>query len=171
MPKKGRYVKFKYFERKIKSPFMIFADFESILVPDGNEMQNPEQSYTNKYQNHIACSYHYKLLWVDVKFSKPFKSCFGEDAVYNYINSMVEESKYCDGVMKKHFNKKLVLTEEDDEDFENSTKCWIYDNGYIDADITVRDHCHITGSNRGSVHRDCNISIKLIIKFLLYSTT
>ena len=62
MPKKGRYVKFKYFERKIKSPFMIFADSESILVPDGNEMQNPEQSYTNKYQNHIACSYHYKLL-------------------------------------------------------------------------------------------------------------
>ena len=30
MPKKGEYVKFKNFERHIKSPFMIHADFESI---------------------------------------------------------------------------------------------------------------------------------------------
>ena len=31
--------------------------FESILVPEDNGMQNPEGSYTNKYQKHIACSY------------------------------------------------------------------------------------------------------------------
>ena len=30
--------------------------------------------------------------------------------------------------MKKHFNKELVMAKEDDEDFENSTKCWICDN-------------------------------------------
>ena len=34
MPKKGEYVKFKNFERKIKSPFMIYADFELILEPE-----------------------------------------------------------------------------------------------------------------------------------------
>ena len=33
MPKKCEYVKFKNFERKIKSPFMIYAGFEFILVP------------------------------------------------------------------------------------------------------------------------------------------
>ena len=37
MPKKGEYVKSKSFERKIKSPFMIYADFESILVPEDFE--------------------------------------------------------------------------------------------------------------------------------------
>ena len=31
MPKGGEYVKFKIYEGKIKSPFMIYADFESIL--------------------------------------------------------------------------------------------------------------------------------------------
>ena len=36
MPKKSEYVKFKNFERKVKSPFMIYADFESILVPEDN---------------------------------------------------------------------------------------------------------------------------------------
>ena len=37
MSKKGEYVKFKNFERKIKSPFIIYADFESILQPEDNE--------------------------------------------------------------------------------------------------------------------------------------
>ena len=34
-------VKFKNFERKIKSPFMIYVDFESILVPEDNRKQKP----------------------------------------------------------------------------------------------------------------------------------
>ena len=49
MSKKGVCVKFKNIERKIKSPFMIYADFESILVPEDNGKQNPNESYTNKY--------------------------------------------------------------------------------------------------------------------------
>ena len=39
--------------RKIKSPFIIYADFESILVPEDNGKQNPEDSYTNKYKKHV----------------------------------------------------------------------------------------------------------------------
>ena len=31
MPKKGEYVRFKNYERKIKSQYMIYADFEIIL--------------------------------------------------------------------------------------------------------------------------------------------
>ena len=42
--------------------------------------------------------------------------------------------------MTKHFNKELVTTIEDDEDFENSTKCQIYDNTYADDNVKVRDH-------------------------------
>ena len=36
---------------------------------------------------------------------------------------MIKESILCTDIMKKHFNKELVMTTEDDEDFENSTKC------------------------------------------------
>ena len=50
-------IKFKDFGRKIKSLFMIYADFESILVPEDNEKQNPNESYTKKYQKHVACTY------------------------------------------------------------------------------------------------------------------
>ena len=41
---------------------------------------------------------------------------------------MIEESKFYTYIMKKLFNKKLVMTKEDDEDFENSNKCRICGN-------------------------------------------
>ena len=72
---------------------------------------------------------------------------------------MIEGSKYCNDVIKKHFNKELVMTKEDNEDFDNSTKCWICDNDYIDGDVKVRDHCHITGKYRVSAYRDVNVKL------------
>ena len=73
---------------------MIYVDFESILVPKDNERQNPDECYTNKYQNNFACCYGYKLVCVHDNFRKSFGSYLGSDAVYNFINSMTEESKY-----------------------------------------------------------------------------
>ena len=75
---------------------------------------------------------------------------------------MNEESKYCSDVMKKHFNKKLVMTVKDFEDFKNSTKCWICDNVCVKGDVKVRDHCHITGK-----YRDLK-RIKIVILNLNY---
>ena len=58
---------------------------------------------------------------------------------------MFEESQYCSYGMKKHFNKEFVMTKKDNKDCENSTKCWICGNDYIDGNVKVRDHCYITG--------------------------
>ena len=161
MPKKDEYVKYKNYERKTKSPFMIYADFESILVPENNKKQSPKEFYINEYQKHIACSYGYKLVFVDDKFSKLFEKYLGKDAVYKFINNMIEESKYCSKVMKKHFIKELVMIKEDNGDFENSNKSWICENNYVDIDVKVRDHYQITKKYRGPPHRDCNINLKL----------
>ena len=53
---------------------MIYENFESILVPEDKGKQSLNESYTNKYQENVACSYGYKLVCIDDKFSKPFKS-------------------------------------------------------------------------------------------------
>ena len=37
MPKKGDFVKFQNYDRKIKWPFLICANFENSLVPDKNK--------------------------------------------------------------------------------------------------------------------------------------
>ena len=67
--------------------------------------------------------------------------------------------QWCD--KKTHFNKELLLTKKDNEDFENSTICWTCDNVYVDADVKVRDHCNITEKYGGSAHKGCNINVKL----------
>ena len=45
-------------------------DFESILVPEDNGKRNPVESYTNKYQKHVVCSYGYYLISVHDKFGE-----------------------------------------------------------------------------------------------------
>ena len=67
---------------------------------------------------YLACKYGHKLICADDKISKHFKSYLSEDAVYNFINSMVKESKYCTNLMKKHFNKELVMTKKENKDFK-----------------------------------------------------
>ena len=61
-------------------------NFESILEPENNGKQNPDESYTGKYQKHVASSYGYKLVFANDKFGKSFKSYLCEDAVHNFIN-------------------------------------------------------------------------------------
>ena len=36
-------------------------------MPEDNGKENPEGSYTKKYQKHIACSYGYKLVCVMIR--------------------------------------------------------------------------------------------------------
>ena len=80
------------------------------------KIKNLKESYTNKYKKHIACSYGYTLVCVDDNFSKPFKTYLGKDAVYNFVNGMMEECKYSSGGIKKHFTKELVMNKEDNND-------------------------------------------------------
>ena len=63
--------------------------------------------------------------------------------------------------MKKHSNKELVMTKEHNENFENSIKCQIQDNDYINSDAKLRDPCLIIGKYRDSAHRGYNINVKL----------
>ena len=58
--------------------------------------------------------------------------------------------------MNKHFNKNLILSEEQENLFQQSNSCWICEN--------VRDHCHVTGKFRGTTHGNCNINLQLTKK-------
>ena len=63
--------------------------------------------------------------------------------------------------MKKHFNKNLIMTEEE-EQFQSSNICWICEK--LIEDEKVRDHCHITGKFRGTAHWSCSINLQLTKK-------
>ena len=63
--------------------------------------------------------------------------------------------------MKKHFNKNLIMSAEDEEMFQLSNIYWICDKLFDVGNDKVRDHCHVTGKCRDSAHWNCNINLKL----------
>ena len=77
------------------------------------------------------------------------------------MEKMLEEVEYCKAVIKKRFNKPLVMTEDDEQRFRTMDGCHICGEEYTDKDVHVRDHCHITGKFRGSPHQECNLKLRI----------
>ena len=65
--------------------------------------------------------------------------------------------------INKHFNKNLIMTEEEDL-FQKSNNCWICKKLTDNDEVKVRDHCHITGKFRVAAHKSCNLNFKLTKK-------
>ena len=66
--------------------------------------------------------------------------------------------------MKKHFNKILIMSEKEEEQFQSSNTCWICEKLIDNDDEKFRDHCHVTGKFRGAAHWSCNINLQLTKK-------
>ena len=85
------FIKFKNFNRQIPIPFKIYADFECLLKSCDVGVDNDCFSYTKKYQDHIPCSFAYKLVCVDDKFSKDVVLCRGKNAAFKFIQCIFKE--------------------------------------------------------------------------------
>ena len=103
-----------------------------------------------KYQDHIPCSFAYKLVCADNKYSKKIVLYRGRDAVNKFIREILREHSYCRKVMKKHFNKNLIMSAEENKKFEITNIYWICGKLIENGDSKVRYHCHITGKYRGA---------------------
>ena len=84
-----------------------------------------EVSYTKKYQYHIPCSFAYKVVCIDNRFTKPTVVYRGENAAFEFIKAILQEHKYCTKIRKKHFKKNSIMNEEEEHLFQQSSSCWI----------------------------------------------
>ena len=98
-----------------------------------------------KYQDYIPCSFAYKVVCVDDRFTKPTVVYTGENAAYEFIKAILKDYKYCRKIMNRHFNKKLIMSEEEHL-FQQSKSCWICKKLIDNDEEEVRDHCHVTGN-------------------------
>ena len=99
----------------------MYADFECNF----KNVESNEGSYTKKYQNRIPCSFAYKVVCVDDRYTKPIIVHKGENAAYEFIKAILKEYKYCKKIMKEYFNKNLIMSEEEEHLFQKSNSCWI----------------------------------------------
>ena len=107
-------IEFESYFKQIPVPFKIYVDFQFNL----RDVESYEGSYTKKYQDHVPCSFAYKVVCVDDKFTKPIVVYRGENAAYEFTKAIPKEYIYCRKVMNKHFNKNLIMSEEKEHLFQ-----------------------------------------------------
>ena len=109
-------ISFKNYFKQLPVPFKIYADFECILQSVKSSDKN-SSSYTEKYQDHIPCSFAHKFVWVDNKFSKRVALCRRKNAVYRFIKAILEEYDYCKKMIKSILIIILLCLQKNKKDF------------------------------------------------------
>ena len=122
-----------------------------------------EGEYTIKYQEHIPNSRVAKLVCIDDRFTLPSILFKRQKLNLSYGNEFIiwvlDKQKWTEQIIKQHFIKRLIMTNEDEEIYENSHICWRCKQE-LNTD-KVRDHCHVTGNFSGASHSKCNINLGL----------
>ena len=160
MPKKETFIEFKNHIRSQKMPFAIFADFESLVEPISGCQPNPKKCFTNQFQKHKPCGFCYHI-----------KCCFDENLSKTVTRRMKNEEEDISQIFVEMIEdditriqniprKSLIMKQNDWEDFNESTKCWICQREFEEDYKKVRDHCHFTGKFRGAAHGSWNLRFR-----------
>ena len=162
MPKQGSTIEFKDGQNQFKVPFIMYADFESILElmgPVEPGSPNSNQPYTNEVNQHTPsgwCVYS-KFAYRDV--DNPLRIYRGKDCFKtfcNYIKGEAHRLYYMFPELPMY-----PLTKQQWKKYKRSTKCHICYKPFTLRDPKVRDHCHYTGLYRGPAHSSCNLRYKI----------
>ena len=141
-------IKFKNFIKQIPIPCKIYAEWECF-----NKRTNFKKGkHTKLYQQHVPNSIAAKVVFNDDRFTLATIIFTGSNCIKEFIEWVFEQQKYSNKIINNHFNKKLKMSKEDEENYQNSEYCWICKEKIIKD--KVRDHCHITGKFRGAAHKE-----------------
>ena len=148
--------------RKMRVPFVVYADFESFNENIDTCYLDGEKSFTNQYQKHKPSSYCYLIKCFDDKIFTPKLVQCTANSVEEDIPQMFVENLESD--IKKIYNKfkfpkKANKTMKDLINYNHATHCHICQ--YELGEDKVLDHCHLTGKYRGAAHNECNIQYKI----------
>ena len=160
MPKHGSTVEFKDGQNQFKVPFIMYADFESILeLMNPVEPVSPNQPYTNEVNQHTPSGWYVysKFAYGDV--DNPLRLYRGKDCIGTFCNYIKGEPHR----LYHMFPEKLMdpLTKKQWKKYKKATKCHICYKPFIQMNLKVRDHCHYTSLYRGPAHSLCNLRYKI----------
>ena len=127
MPPPGTYLKFKNFRCSERAPFVIYADFESLIKPMDNCDPDPNKSYTKKYQKHKPSGFCYYIKSLHEDVFKSVKRTYtktkeeepnAEDVFVKWLENDVKDIANIEP-------KKMVIMEEEEKQFNKASNCWI----------------------------------------------
>ena len=146
LPQPGKNtLQFNKIECQLRLPFTLYADFESILIKNVDDMmRDGSQSYTTKYEHHKPCSYALHTVSSDKRFCTTPKIYFGENSAEHFLDTVLAEEKKIRGYLSNKIPMK-TLTETQLEEFNNSETCHICEKKIKDDEKKIKDHDHLTG--------------------------
>ena len=71
--------------KQISVPFKIYADFTCNL----RSVEYYEGSYTKRYQDHIPCSFAFKIVCADDRFTKPIVVYTSKNTAYEFTKAIL----------------------------------------------------------------------------------
>lgn len=157
----GNILKFVNFEKQLSVPFVIYADFESLLKPIHCNEPSDSKSFSVKTYQHEPYSFCiYLKCNFDDNLSK-LEYYRGIDAVEVFVKRLDELVLQLYQNHLKNIVEMKPLSQDQQNIFNNSQICHICDNPFENGDEKVRDHCHLTGNFRGAAHSHCNLNFKI----------
>ncbi|XP_031639366.1 uncharacterized protein LOC116351408, partial [Contarinia nasturtii] len=151
-------IKFANYNNKMKVPFVIYADVESLLKkPEINFCKDEKK--TKAYQQHeaYAIGYYFKCAYDDTK--SYYRSHRGPNCIDWFVDELKNIANDVEQIIED--KKPLNMTLEDEAFFILSDECHICEEKYAYHDVPVRDHCHLSSLYRGSAHSRCNLTYKV----------
>ena len=149
-------IKFQNHQKQMKVPFVIYADFESLIKRIEGAEPDPQKSYTRKTQIHEACGFSYVVVRSDGFAQEPVVYR-GADATEAFLECL--QSEYEDIVEFLENPEPLEMSEKEQEEFEAAENCSVCNEPLLED--RVRDHDHITGNFRGAAHNACNLKLRI----------
>ena len=144
-PKKS-HIQFNNYKKKLKMPFIIIADMEAYVEPIPAD-ENQRGATTVKTAIHKPMSYSYKVISSCSEYDKPLVVYRGENAVEHFLEALFEEERLINAILS---NAKPIdeLTDAQVLECNTAKLCGICENPFVDGEVRVRDHCHLTGKFR-----------------------
>ena len=149
------HIKFRQFRNTYPAPFVIYADFESILEPLDRRVK--QTLFNQQHKISAACAMLVSNIgaiecqtWVTV----------GDNALSEFLTQIIDWERICIEHLKNNIQMKR-LSRAKQEEYDNATQCHICRKPLLgDTDPKgpkVRDHDHVTGFFIAAAHQSCNL--------------
>ena len=160
-------LKYNHAEKSLKTPFVIDADLECLLIKQQSCQNNQNKSYTERKAMHEPCGYSLDLVSSFDSKQNKHKFYRGKDCIKRFCSDLKQL-----GTKIINYEQKEMITLTDDENkfCEEQKECYIcqkvfcYDkNEKMKFELyqKARDHCYYAGKCRGVAHSTCNLNYKV----------
>ena len=143
----NEHVFFKSYQKQLRAPFVIYADFECFTTKTDSEKE---------YQRHVPSGFCYIVVSTVDKHCKGPITYTGENVVETFFDHLMEEESRIQDILASPIE--MIWDNEAEIKFESEDICHICEKALLDD--KVRDHDHLTGKYRGAAHNACNLKYR-----------